>query len=315
MNFWTKLEKPILSLAPMCGITDSAFRQICKKHGADVVYSEMASVDALYYKKSAKKTLDLVKFQKLERPYVVQLFGKDPAKFAKAVEIITQQVKPDGIDINFGCPAKKVFGHGSGASLMNDTKKANQIIKSVIQNTTLPVSIKIRSEVKGVTAVNFLNSIDHNQLSALMIHGRTYNQGFFGSIDYTIIKQVKSLLDIPVLANGGINTPEEAKLMFDKTNADGIGLARGVKGKPWLFSQIKDFLVRDKYNEKNFKQIKKIILEHAKLSQKEKGEHGIVELRKHLTWYIKGFEGAKELRQELVRVNSIMDITKILSMY
>jgi len=312
MNFWTKLNKPIMALAPMCGITDSAFRQICKKHGADVVYSEMASVDALYYKKSAKKTLDLVKFQKSERPYVVQLFGQDPEKFAQSAQIITHEVKPDGIDINFGCPAKKVFGHGSGASLMNDTKKANQIIKSVVENTNLPVSIKIRSEVKGVTAVDFLKAVDCDQLAALMIHGRSYAQGFSGSIDHEMIKRVKSMLNIPVLANGGINSPEDAKVMLEKTKADGIGIARGAKGRPWLFSQIKDYLTKRKYSEKNIKQIKKIIIDHAKLSYKEKGDHGIVELRKHLTWYIRGFEGAKNLRQKLVRVKTIKEIEKIL---
>ena len=145
-NFWLKLNKPILALAPMAGITDSAFREICKKHGADVVYSEMASVSALFFK--PQKTLELVAFNKRERPYVVQLFGKDPAHFAKAAKIITKEIKPDGIDINFGCPAKKVFGHGSGCALMPQKKLAREIISAVCNNTDLPVSIKIRAGVK-----------------------------------------------------------------------------------------------------------------------------------------------------------------------
>jgi len=312
MNFWQELKKPIIALAPMAGVTDSAFRQMCKKFGADVMYSEMASVDALYYKKSAKKTLELVKFKKSEKPYVVQLFGKDPDKYCQAAEIITREVKPDGIDINFGCPAKKVFGHGSGASLMNDTKKASQIIKSTLAGTNLPVSIKIRSEVKGVTAVDFLKEVGLSQISAIMIHGRSYSQGFSGEINYEIIKKVKNMSSIPVLANGGINSPKDAKSLLEKTEADGVGVARGSRGQPWLFKQIKDYLSKGKYQHFDFEQVKKIIIEHAKVSYKEKGEHGIVELRKHLCWYIKGFEGARELRQKLVRVNNIEEIEKIL---
>lgn len=313
MNFWTNFKKPIIALAPMAGITDSAFRQICKKFGADVVYSEMASVDALYYKKSAKRTLELVKFNKKERPYIVQLFGKDPAKFEKAAQIITREVNPDGIDINFGCPARKVFAHGSGASLMNDIKKANEIIQATISATNLPVSIKIRSEVKGVTAIEFLEAVKNiKQLVALMIHGRSYSQGFSGAVDYQIIKEVKKMLSIPVLANGGVNSPEAAKLMLTETKVDGIGVARGAQGKPWLFKQIREYLDKGKYEELSLKKVKKIILEHAKLAYKTKGEQGIVELRKHLCWYIKGFEGARGLRQKLVLVNSITDIKKIL---
>ncbi|RJR31279.1 tRNA-dihydrouridine synthase [Candidatus Parcubacteria bacterium] len=312
MNFWIKLKKPILALAPICGVTDSAFRQICKKCGADVVYSEMASVDALYYRRSAVKTFELVKFEKRERPYVVQLFGKDPEKFKRAAEIVTEKIKPQGIDINLGCPAKKVFGHGSGAALMNDTKKAAEIIKAVKENTCLPVSIKIRSEVKGVTATQFLASLNCSMLSAVMIHGRSYAQGFTGQIDYAEIKKVKEMLKIPILANGGINTAEDAVCMLDKTGADGLGLARGVYGKPWLFTQIKNYLAEKKYREPDMSVIIKIILDHARRAKKTKGGRGIMELRKHLTWYIKGFAGAKELRQKLVLVETVDEIKVIL---
>ncbi|MFZ2970689.1 MAG: tRNA-dihydrouridine synthase family protein, partial [Minisyncoccia bacterium] len=170
-NFWKKLKKPILALAPMAGYTNSSFRQICKKYGADVVYSEMASAVALNY--GGKKTIELLKFQKTERPYVVQLFGNDPKYFKNAAKAVTEIIKPDGIDINMGCPAKKVFSNGSGAALMKDKKKAREIIKETLKGTKLPVSIKIRSKAGDVTACQFVKFIKDLPIKAIMIHGRS----------------------------------------------------------------------------------------------------------------------------------------------
>ncbi|HLN19322.1 MAG TPA: tRNA-dihydrouridine synthase family protein, partial [Patescibacteria group bacterium] len=188
-NFWKKLNKPILALAPMAGITDSAFREICKKYGADVTYSEMASATALFY--NPKHTLELVKFGKKERPYVVQLFGKIPEHFGVAAKIITEKVKPDGIDINFGCPAKKVFGHGSGCSLMPRKYLAREIIKAVCENTNLPVSIKIRAGLKDMTALKFIENTKDLPYSAIMIHGRTYENSFSGPVDFSRSVEIK----------------------------------------------------------------------------------------------------------------------------
>lgn len=188
-NFWQKIKKPILALAPMAGITDSAFRQICIRHGADVTYSEMASVSALFFKPA--KTLELVRFTKKERPYVVQLFGNIPEHFAVATKIITQEIKPDGIDINFGCPAKKVFKHGSGCALMPKIELAREIILAVCNNTKLPVSIKIRAGIKGKdalqcvsTATEFIEKTKDLPYSAVMVHGRTYEGGFSSIVDW-----------------------------------------------------------------------------------------------------------------------------------
>lgn len=328
-NFWEKLNRPILALAPMAGYTNSSFRQICKKHGADVVYSEMASAAALNY--GGKKTMELLKFQKTERPYVVQLFGNDPKFFKNAAKIVTEKIKPDGIDINMGCPVKKVFSGGSGAALMKDKEKAREIIKETLGGTNLPVSIKIRSKVGNITAYKFIKSIKDLRVSAIMIHGRSFSQGFAGKIDYNQIRKVKSLckkiakekelssedLELSsffpiVLANGGINTPENAKKMMEETGADGIGIARGSLARPWIFLQIKQYFEKGEYEELNFKDIKKIALEHAKISYKSTGKHGIVEMRKYLLWYFRGFDGAKEIRRELIRVESIADIERAL---
>jgi tRNA-dihydrouridine synthase B len=311
-NFWFKLEKPILTLAPMAGITDSAFRQICKKYGADVVYSEMANVSALFFK--PQKTLELVKFKKKEKPYVVQLFGKNPDHFEKATKIITEKIKPDGIDINFGCPAKKVFGNGSGCALMPQKNLSRKIISTVCENTNLPVSIKIRAGIKNITAFDFIKNTSDIPYSTIMIHGRTYEGGFSGPVDFSVCEKIKKAFPQKIiLANGGINSPKEAREILKKYPLlDGIGIARGAWGRPWIFEEIKKIIEKDNYNEKSFSQIKKIMVEHAKFIYSEKKELGMFEIRKHLVWYIRGFPGASSLRKKLVLVKNIKEIEKIL---
>ncbi len=335
-NFWKKLKKPILALAPMAGITDSAFREICRRNGTDVVYSEMASVSALYFKPD--KTLELVRFKKKERPYVVQLFGKDPAHFAKAAKVITEKIKPDGIDINFGCPAKKVFGHGSGCALMPQKELARQIISAVCDNTHLPVSIKIRAGLRDTTAIHFIENIKDLPFSTVMVHGRTYEGSFSGKVNYEIVEKIKKMIpDKIVLANGGIFTPEDgARILKNHPSIDGLGVARGTWGKPFIFNQIKELLachpeldsgsnkiskISKKFrfrvkpgmtNDYDFKKIKKIMITHAELIWKDKKDLGMFEIRKHLAWYVKGFPGAGELRRKLVEAKSVKEIKNIL---
>ena len=309
-NFWKKLNKPILALAPMAGYTTSPFRQICKYHGADVVYSELASATALNFE--GKKTLKFLEFDKSESPFIVQLFGNDPKYFCNAAKFVSEKVKPAGIDINMGCPAKKVFSNGSGAALMNDAEKAREIVKETLKGTSLPVSIKIRAKVGNVTAYKFIKKLNDLPIAAIMIHGRSLKQGFAGEINYEQIRKVKSLVDVPVLANGGINSPEDAKKMLSRTGADGIGIARGALTKPWLFSQTKQFLEKGEYQEFSLEEIKKAAIKHANMSYQSKGKHGIVEMRKYLLWYFRGFENAKEVRKELVQVESLRDIERVL---
>ncbi len=311
-NFWQKIEKPILALAPMAGITDSAFRQICRQYGADVTYSEMASVSALFYK--PQKTLELVRFKKKERPYVVQLFGNIPEHFVVATKIISQKIKPDGIDINFGCPAKKVFAHGSGCALMPQIELAREIISAVCENTNLPVSIKIRAGLKKFNALDFIEKTKDLPYLAVMVHGRTYEGGFSGDVNWEIISRIKKIIpEKIVLGNGGIEAAQKAVDILQKyPNLDGLGIARGAWGKPYLFKQIKELSSTGKYKDYTFKKIKTIMLAHAKLIYADKNGMGKFEMRKHLAWYIKGFPGAAELRQKLVRAQSLEEIKKIL---
>ena len=356
-NFWLKLssvsggKKPILALAPMAGVTDSAFRQISKYYGADVVYTEMVSADGLYY--DSQKTLGLLKFKPSEHPVVIQLFGKNPATFAKAAKIC-EDAGFDGLDINFGCPARKVVAHGGGVTLMRDLPRCREIIEAVFAGAKLPVSIKIRVSINvipissfvipakagiqkinnwipdqvrddnfkksKVTAIDLVRYIKDLPISAIMVHGRPHENPFSAEIDYEMIKAVKkefskSVSGGPgiVLGNGGIKTPQDAKIMIDKTGVDGLGLARGLYGRPWLFKQIKDYLKDGEYQKFSTNEIKKVILRHAKFALLDKGEYGLIELRKHLLWYVAGWPEAKKLRGELVKVKNLADIKKVLN--
>jgi len=314
-SFWTKIPYPILALAPMAGVTDSAFRHLCRQYGADVVYTEMVSADGLFF--DSKKTLELLKFHKKEKPVVVQLFGKDHARFTKAAQICEKHGF-DGIDINFDCPAKKVAGHGGGVTLMRDLEKCKQIIEATMAGTKLPLSVKLRTSIKTtdgkktITALDFIKYMKDLPIAIIMLHGRSYEKPFAGKPDFAMIKKAKKEFKGLLLGNGGINTPEDAKEMIEKTGCDGVGLARGLYGKPWLFEQCRDYLKDGKYKNYDFGDIKKVIIQHAKLAFKAKEDHGIIELRKHLCWYIAGFAGAKDLRKKLVRAESVEDIRVIL---
>lgn len=315
-NFWTQLNKPIYALAPMAGITDSAFRQICKQFGADVVYSEMVSATALAY--NPERTLEMLRFSEAERPYVVQLFGSNLKHFVKATKLVSEKIKPDGIDINFGCPVPKVVKQGAGAVLMQNLKLAKQVIRNVAENTDLPVSVKVRKEAKPLTrgfasgknvdCLKFLDYMSDLPIKAVMIHGRSLAQGFSGPMDTEIIKKARDYFNGIILANGGINSYDDAVQILDQTEADGVGIARGALGKPWIFKAVRT----GQSAQRSRKAVFKIALKHAELAEKLKGKQGIIETRKHLCWYVHGLPGACEMRRKLVQVKTIKDIEKIL---
>lgn len=294
-------------LAPMAGYTDSAFRLLARENGADVVYTEMTSADALHY--DAKKTLEMLKFNNKEKPIVCQLFGKNPATFPKACKIV-EQAGFSGIDINFGCPARKVAKHGGGVTLMKDLNKCHEIISTVLQSTKLPVSVKIRKSIGKTTCLNFLKKMQDLNIKAVMIHGRTYEKPFAGEIDYKIIKQARKYFKGIIIANGGIDSPVQAALTLKKTNADGLGLARGLFGRPWLFRDIKNVRT-EQCSVPTIKKIKKTAIRHAELLYKTKGKKGMFEIRKHLIFYTKGLPNIKQWRDQLVRVESVAEIKKI----
>ncbi len=325
-NFWRKLTKPILALAPMAGVTDIAFRQMCKQFGADVIFTEFASTNALAF--GSDKTAAMLRFAENERPVVVQLFGNDPEMFARAAKIVTQ-LGFDGIDINFGCPAYKVVKHGGGVALMRNLPLCRAIIKATIKATSLPVSIKIRASIcketplkKGkrkiktygqpITAVDLIKSIKDLPVASLMIHARSFETPFDGKPNIEIVKKVRDIWPGILIYNGGVYNPETAKQMLEQTGADGIGLARGAWGRPWLFQQVKDYLQTETYKNPNYDEIKQIIIKHAELALAQKGQHGLIELRKHLVKYVKSWPKAASLRAKLVQVKSLDEIKQIL---
>jgi tRNA-dihydrouridine synthase B len=309
-DLWNYIKKPILALAPLSGITDSAFRQVCKRFGADLVYSELASATAIVY--SSEPTLEIISFNQLERPYIIQLFGSNPQHFAVATRLVTKQIRPDGIDINFGCPNKKVFNSGAGAALMTDLARAREVIQSVIDNTDLPVSIKTRIRVNKIDLLTFLDHVSDLDIKAIMIHGRTYAQRFSGPNDIETTRRARDHFGGTILANGGANNAVQALDLLEKTGADGIGLARGALGNPWIFQELKNRLNVNSDSESDRKDVFKTAMEHAQLSNSLKGWRGILEMRKHLCWYMKDVPGATKLRQRLVTVKSLEDISDIL---
>jgi len=330
-NFWAKLNRPIYALAPMAGVTDSAFRQICKKFGADVVYSEMASATALTY--SPEKTLEMLKFAPDEQPYVVQLFGSQPSHFARAAELISEGkipvwflekgevvkkkgigeikkkeiVRPAGIDINFGCPVKKVQKQGAGVALMNNLKLAREIIKATVSSTDLLVSIKCRVAVGEINVLKFLDKISDLNVKAVMIHGRTLTQGFSGPIDTEIIRKAREVFGGVILANGGIKSYDNAVEILEQTRVEGLGIARGALGRPWIFKAIRT----GQSVNRSRRAIFKIALEHARLATALKREWGIIEMRKHLCWYVSGLPGARILREKAVQVKTLNDVKRL----
>lgn len=324
-NFWKKLKdknSPILALAPMAGFSDAAFRRICKKNGADVLYSEMASAAALFYcdknprKKTlskgerleSEKTLDILRFNRSQEKYfVAQIFGSSAEHMGVAAKIISEKIKPDGIDINFGCPVPKIVKQGSGSGLMSDLKRSREVIEAVLENTKLPVSIKIRLESSSVNYIDFLKNIADLDIAALMIHGRTLKEGFVGEADFKAIKEARKYFKGIILANGGIYNLEQAQEALRLSSADGLGLARGVLGRPWLFNEIK----KGKELNKQEKSIFKLMIEHAELACKLKGQGSVVELRKNLCWYLRSLPGAAKMRASLVKAESLEEIKKI----
>ncbi len=288
-----------LWLAPLAGITDSAFRRICKQNGADVLVSEMVSADGLIY--NSAKTIDYLKFEEFERPFGIQLFGSEPMTMAKALEMVLKY-NPDFIDINMGCPVKKVVKRGAGSALMTLPKIAGQIViemKKVLSGTDIPLSAKIRSGWdKSSDYLGFAKMLEDSGIDFIVVHPRLRNQFFSGKSDWNVIKNIKESLAIPVVGNGDIFCSDDAKEMYEKTNCDSIMIGRGAIGKPWIFSEIKSFLLTGQIENLDNTAKFKVVKNHFELTLKTKGEFvGIKEMRTHFSYYTKGFTGGSKVRE------------------
>ncbi len=312
-NFWEKLNKPILTTTPMAGITDSAWRQLCKKWGADVVHTEFVSADALHY--DSKKTIKMLEYKDIEQPVVVQLFGKRPAMYPKAAKLV-EKLGFAGIDINFGCPARKVAGKGGGICLLRDMDTVKKIVATTIETIDIPVSVKSRIGIDNITSLDFIDALADMPIKAMIIHGRNYARPFTGPVDLKALKKsAKKFKEISknniFLINGSFQTVESVVKDLQYTKADGIALSRALYGKPWLFKQIRDYINTGKYQEITWDIVKQTAIEHAYLLWELRGPKGFVVMRKHLLFYVKSRPDAAQLRAKLVRVESPKDVESI----
>lgn len=297
-------------LAPMAGITDMAFRVICKEFGAGLVYTEMVSSKGLYY--NDEKTKLLTQIDNNERPVAVQIFGSDADIMASTAEKVSEYA--DIIDINMGCPAPKVVKNDDGSRLMLHPELIDEITQKVVQSVKVPVTIKIRKgwDSEHVNAVQIAQIAEKNGISAIAVHGRTRDQFYSGIADLDIIKEVKEAVKIPVIGNGDIVDYESANKMFDYTKCNAIMIGRGSIGNPWIFKNI-----LSKSEEKpSLREVYDVIEKHYNLLCKLKGEYVAVrEMRKHISYYIKGVPGATELRRRINESTSKEDVLEMLKEY
>ena len=324
-------------LAPMAGISDMPFRILCKEKGAGLVYTEMVSSKGMFYED--KKTRQLMAIDDRERPVAVQIFGSDP----KIMGEIAKEVSKDAdiIDINMGCPAPKVTKNGEGSALLMKPDLIDQITKSVVENATVPVTIKIRKgwDDEHITAIEIAKIAEKNGVSAITIHGRTREQFYTGKADWEIIKKVKEAVSIPVIGNGDIVDGETAKQMLEETGCDAIMVGRASNGNPWIFEQIITYLetsqqqnlISDfekdssKNSEKNIninvndttmqtnkptvEDVKNMILRHLEMLVEHKGEYtAIREMRKQIAWYIKGMPNATTFRNAINQIENLEEL-------
>ena len=310
-----ELENNIL-LAPMAGVTDLSYRKICKKYGnPGLVFTEMISSKGLFY--NDKKTEQFLDLQEEKRPIAIQIFGSDPEVMGKATRIVEQYA--DIIDINMGCPAPKVVKNGDGSKLLLNIELVSDIVSSVVNNTSKPVSVKIRKgwNDENIVAVQAAQAIEKAGASMITIHGRTREQYYSGQVDLDIIKQVKEAVSIPIIGNGDVKTADDAIKMFEYTGVDGIMIGRGVLGEPWKIADIINKLETGKEPKQKTPEEKfKIIKEHIELEIAEKGEYvGVREMRKHICWYLKNLKDSSKVRQIVNQLESKDEVINALEKY
>lgn len=293
-----------LILAPMAGVTDLPFRLIVEKFNPGLVCTEMVSSKALFY--GDNKTKQLLKTDGEKRPISMQIFGSDTESMAFAAKYVSQFA--DIVDINMGCPAPKVVKNGDGSRLLLDLNKAEEIIKAVVANSKVPVSLKFRKgwNNENIVACELAKIAEENGVSAITIHGRTRDEFYSGKADWDIIKKVKECVNIPVIGNGDVVDEESAKQMLEYTGVDGIMIGRGSMGNPWIFAQIEHYLKTGEKLPRPTNQEKyEILKEHIELDIREKGECvALNEMRKHIGWYTKNMKDASSFRNEVNHTES-----------
>ena len=310
--------KNMVVLAPMAGISNTAYRQIIKEMGAGLIFAEMVSDKALVY--GSEKTFDLLKMSDMERPIAQQIFGSDVDSFVKAAKLVEDKMHPDIIDINMGCPVPKVaIKSQAGSALLKNPDKIKEIVSAVVKAVSVPVTVKIRSgwDANSVNAVEVAKVIEEAGASAITVHGRTRAQGYSGNADWNIIKQVKEMVSIPVIGNGDVTSAEKAKEMLDFTGCDAVMIGRGVLGNPWLINECVSYLESGIIPPKpNAREKIEMLKRHYQLLVDSTSEkQAILEIRTHALWYIKGMPKSAYIKNEICKTKNSEDLFKILNDY
>ena len=313
-----RIGNPILEnnviLAPMAGVTDLPFRLLCREQGAGCVVTEMVSAKAILY--NNRNTKELMQIHPQERPAAIQLFGSDPDIMAQIAARI-EDGPYDFIDVNMGCPVPKVVNNGEGSALMKNPKQAEKVLSAMVKAVKKPVTVKFRKGFNdtSVNAVEFAKMAEGSGVAAVAVHGRTREQYYSGKADWDIIRQVKEAVKIPVIGNGDIFTPQDAGRMMEETGCDGIMVARGAKGNPWIFRRINHYLdTGEILPGPSIEEIQAMILRHGHMLAAYKGEQTAMrEMRGHVAWYTKGMPHSAALRNEINQVETLKGLAGLLN--
>lgn len=310
------IDKFHVMLAPMAGVTDMTYRAICKELGCSLAFSEMISAKGLTYKNA--KTNSLLDISEDEGQIAIQLFGHEPDILLEAASLVIEMKKQSVaiVDINMGCPANKIVSNGDGGALMRDITLASNIIKTLSKSLDIPVTVKFRKgyDENSINAVEFSQMAESSGAAAITIHGRTLAQGYSGRADWGIIAEVKRAVNIPVWANGDVFKADDALRLKQETGCDGIMVARGALGNPFIFREINAAFSGEAYEGASAEERAQMIIRHANMLVAHKGTHGIIEMRKHMGWYVKGQKQAVRLRRLINSASNIDDVKRIANM-
>ena len=309
------LEQNII-LAPMAGVTDLPFRLLCKEQGCGLTVTEMVSAKAILYHN--RNTEELLRTEPAEQPLAVQLFGSDPAIMAELAAQVAEGPYAI-IDVNMGCPVPKIVKNGEGSALMRDPRKAQAVLAAMVKAVKKPVTVKFRKgfDEGSVNAVEFAKMAESCGVAAVAVHGRTREQYYSGKADWEIIRRVKEAVKIPVIGNGDIFTPEDGARMLSETGCDGIMVARGAKGNPWIFSRLNHYLeTGELLPGPDGKEIREMILRHSRMLAQYKGEKAAMrQMRGHVAWYTKGLPNSAAMRNEINQVETMEELKDFLERY
>lgn len=301
-----------LILAPMAGVTESVFRLLCREKGADIVVTEMVSVDGIA--RGATQTMEIMHFGPKERPIGIQLFGSDPEKFKKSATLVAERFNPDFIDLNAGCPVSKVVKKNGGAALLKDIDRFSKIIKAIVEAAALPVTVKLRSGWHKHQWVDeeFALCAESCGVSAIILHPRSKSMGFSGHSYWERIALIKSAVKIPVIGNGDVTCGADALAMKEQTGCDGIMIGRAACGNPWIFAEVKEVLSNKPVYRPSHEERCATALRHIALFRDKYGERRAVrEMKKHVSWHIKGLTGAAKLRDRIFRASATEELESV----